>query len=114
MRREGNQTFITSIIDEGVHMSYPFTFRHEGATYAIPESDEAKNVVLYRLDEATGTWKRDTVLLENVSAYDATVFQYDGRWWLLCSSAEGCGPWSLFIWYRLIYVGLGSRTLRIQ
>jgi hypothetical protein len=93
------ETTITPIIDEGAHMSYPYMLREGGVTYAIPECDEKKGVFLYRLDESTGAWHRDATLLENTSAYDATVFQHDGRWWLLCSAAEGCGPWSLYVWH---------------
>ena len=100
LRTNGAETTITPVIDEGLHMSYPYTFRHDGVTYAIPESDEAKSVFLYRLDEATGHWSKEAVLLEGVSALDATVFEHNGRWWLLCSANDtGCGPWSLFVWH---------------
>jgi hypothetical protein len=85
-------------IDEGVHMSYPYAFQHEGALYCVPECATRREVALYRWDSDRAAWTRDTVLLENVAAVDATLFEADGRWWLLHSSDEGVGPWSLYVW----------------
>ena len=99
LRLNGSQTTMTPVVDEGVHMSYPYTFCEDGVTYAVPECDEAKSVFLYRLNEETGTWSREATLIENTSAYDATVFQHGGRWWLLCSAFGGCAPWSLYVWH---------------
>lgn len=85
-------------IDEAVHMSYPYTFEHSGALYCIPECGSRREVALYRWDSGTATWMRDTVLLNDIAAVDATVLEVDGRWWLLHSSDGGVGPWSLYIW----------------
>jgi hypothetical protein len=97
LRGSADQTTVTPLIDEGLHMSYPYCFRHDGATYAIPECWEARSIFLYRLDESSGTWRREQVLVENVDAVDATVFQHNGLWWLLYSADAGCGPWSVYL-----------------
>jgi len=96
---------ITPVIDEGLHMSYPYVFVHEGATYAIPECAESCQVRLYRLDESLGTWSRVAILLDGLQAVDSTVFIHDGRWWMMHSADEGCGPWSLFLWHAPSLLG---------
>ena len=95
----GELALVTPVIDEGIHMSYPFAFRHQGTTYAIPETGVTRNVVLYRLDEAAGTWSREATLLDNIDAVDATVFEKDGTWWLAHSGSEGIAQWSLYLWH---------------
>ena len=97
LRLEATGAYITPAIDEGSHLSYPYTFRHEGITYAIPESEKAGGIFLYRLDDATREWSQEAVLVEGVSALDATLFEHDGRWWLMYSQTGGCGPWSLYL-----------------
>jgi len=97
--RAGEPSTITPVIDEGLHMSYPFVVEHEGALYAIPECAEAKAILLYRLDPETGTWRRERVLIDNVDAVDATVAQHGDRWYLMHSGDTGCGPWSLYLWH---------------
>jgi hypothetical protein len=85
-------------IDEGVHMSYPYTFQHENALYCIPECGARREVALYRWDPGAARWVREAILLENIAAVDATVFPAHGSWWLLHSSDDGVGPWSLYVW----------------
>ncbi len=99
LRGKGSHTTVTPVIDEGAHMSYPYVFSHDGVIYAIPECGELQSVLLYRLDKLTGTWRKEAVLIENIDAVDATVFQYEGRWWMLYSGTTGAATWSLFVWH---------------
>jgi hypothetical protein len=93
------RTQVSPLIDEGLHMSYPFVFEHEGDVYAIPECAEAKAILLYRLDRHHGTWNRERALIENIDAVDATVHRDGDTWWLMHSLQSGCGPWSLYLWH---------------
>jgi len=95
----GETGTVTPVIDEGLHMSYPFTFEHEGAVYAIPECAESNAILLYRLDPAAGTWRRDRTLIDNINAVDSTVFRQGDTWWLMHSGDHGCAPWSLYLWH---------------
>ena len=101
----GGLGLITPVIDEGIHMSYPFTFRHDGVTYAIPETGVTRNVNLYRLEEESGAWIRLTTLIENIDAVDATVVELNGTWWLMHSGSKEFGPWSLYIWHAPSLLG---------
>ena len=105
LRGKGAATTITPVIDEGAHMSYPYAFSSDGAIYAIPETGELRSILLYRLDERTGAWRRQAVLIENVDAVDATVFEYEGRWWLMHSGTTGVAPWSLYLWHAPSLLG---------
>ncbi len=105
MRGSGNETTVTPVIDEELHMSYPYVLSHDGVIYAIPECAKRKSILLYRLDEPKGTWRREAVLIDHVDAVDPTVFQYDGLWWLMHSGSSACGPWSLYLWYSPSLLG---------
>jgi hypothetical protein len=105
LRGRGTETTVTPVIDEGRRLSYPYVFSHDGAIYAIPECSESKSILLYRLDEPTGTWRRHTVLIDGVDAVKTTVFRYGELWWLMHSGSSGCGPWSLYLWHSHSLLG---------
>jgi len=73
----------TTVIDADSHLSYPFTFEHDGQVYCIPETWQTRRVELYRAEQLPHRWARVATLLDDVVAVDPTVFQFDGRWWLL-------------------------------
>jgi hypothetical protein len=94
----GQASTITPVIDEGLHLSYPFILEHEGAMYAIPECADSNAILLYRLHPESGTWRREQTLIDKVDAVDATVFQQGDTWWLMHSGRNGCAAWSLYLW----------------
>ena len=96
---DGELAAVTPVIDEGIHMSYPYVFHHDGVTYAIPETGVARNIVLYRLDADSGVWTRVSTLISEVDAVDATMFERDGTWWLMHSGTQGYAQWSLYLWH---------------
>jgi hypothetical protein len=90
------------------HMSYPYLFQYRGELYCIPESCERRQVRLYRADPSLSTWTPVAVLIDGFAAVDSTVFEHEGRFWLLCTDQDTCswsalhvfhapdllGPWS--------------------
>jgi hypothetical protein len=70
------------VLDDGRHLSYPFLFRHSGELYMIPESSAVGRVDLWRCSELPGVWRRERTLIENVSAADTSLLNWNGRWWL--------------------------------
>jgi len=103
---EGKLSTIAPVFDEGVHMSYPYTFEFEGSVYAIPETSQANEIRLYQRNPDTGGWSRVKTLIEGIDAVDTTVFEYGGSWWLLHSRTQGTGPWSLYVWNAPSLFGL--------
>ncbi len=83
-------TFRT-VLDRGTHLSYPFVFRDEGREdwLMLPEMAAENCVTLFRASSFPDEWLEDTVLLDNVHAYDPTVIRRDGRYWLFYASGTG-------------------------
>ena len=84
------------------HLSYPFLFRHEGILYMIPESAESNNVELYRCSRFPDHWEFVHTLMEGVRAYDVTLWEHGGRWWLFANMVEidGASSWNdLFLFH---------------
>jgi glycosyltransferase involved in cell wall biosynthesis len=83
----GSITELKPVIERRFHLSYPFTFRHEERLYCCPEAAESGELTLYRLSADARSVESSCVLLANFPALDPTIFEHEGRWWLLCTSA---------------------------
>lgn len=66
------------------HLSFPYTFRWEGATYVLPEAGESRAVTLYRGEPFPDRLVPVATLLEGWCV-DTVLFPHDDRWWLLTS-----------------------------
>jgi hypothetical protein len=75
------------VLSAPYHLSYPFVFAHEDDVFMIPETSAVKRIELYRAVEFPHRWERDTVLLEDIDAADATVLEHGGRLWLFVAVA---------------------------
>ena len=73
------------MMGHAVHLSYPYTFEHDGSVYCIPEMSQANRVELFRAVDFPMQWERVSTLLEGFDAVDATVFRHEGRWWMFCA-----------------------------
>lgn len=71
-----------TVIDAGVHASYPYLFEFEGAIYCLPETFQANEIRLYRARNFPDSWELVTTIIDEVGALDPTLFEYGGRWWL--------------------------------
>lgn len=81
------------------HASYPFLFRHEGSIYCVPSLCPARGVDLFRAAEFPTTWERVARLVDHFTAQDATLFEHEGRWWLLCTDYEDAPNTKLHAWF---------------
>jgi hypothetical protein len=75
-------------LERPYHLSYPFIFSWEGALYMMPETAANGTVEVYRCEEFPLRWTLHRVFLENISAYDATLWQDGDRWWMFVNVAE--------------------------
>lgn len=62
------------ILDEPFHLSYPNVFSWGDDIYMIPETYQARQLRLYRASAFPDRWELDSVLLENRSLLDASVY----------------------------------------
>jgi len=88
-----------TIIDEGVHMSYPFLLRHRGELYCLPEMCLNCEVRLYRFEPARNSWTVAATIISGFPAADSTVVEYEGRWWLFCTHRDDYPDAKLYIWH---------------
>ncbi|MDT8441710.1 MAG: hypothetical protein RQ723_08610 [Desulfuromonadales bacterium] len=88
---EGRPTPPEVVLERDTHLSYPHLFEHAGEVYMVPESSQNRTVELYRAVDFPSRWELVKVLLDNVTAVDATLLQHDGRWWLFANLVETPG-----------------------
>jgi hypothetical protein len=89
----GQRTPARQVLDRPYHLSYPFVFEWDGGLYMVPETAQNRTVELYRCEEFPGRGTLQQVLLEDIRAFDATLWRQDGRWWLFVNVAEaGASP----------------------
>lgn len=96
-----------TVLEHAWHLSYPYVFTHEGETYLMPESSARGGVDIHRAVDFPERWELAHSLLEGVPAVDATLFEHDGRLWLLAGVATpGGSDWDeLFAWHAPALAG---------
>jgi hypothetical protein len=78
---------IPCIEQAGHHYSYPCVFRCGTELFMVPESANSNSIDLYRCEEFPARWKKHASLLEG-RFVDTTIWQQNGLWWLMTTSAE--------------------------
>ena len=87
--RDASSTFRT-VLDRGTHLSYPFVFRDPKTAdwLMLPEMAAERRVTLFRATSFPDGWLEETVLLDGVAAFDPTILERDGRFWLFYASGS--------------------------
>ncbi len=82
------------VVEEPFHLSYPFILHCQNQWYMIPESADANEVILYQAVSFPYKWERKKTLLRNVKAFDSTIIEHEGRWYLFCTvqKEKGLSP----------------------
>jgi hypothetical protein len=87
IRPDGSTTEPLVVMNEDVHLSYPFVFVSGSEVYMIPETRQRREVALYRAKSFPHEWELERVLLKDVAAVDATFLEHGGRAWIFCNIA---------------------------
>ena len=91
---DGKASVPRIVLERPYHLSYPMVFEREGAIFMIPETSANRSVELYRALRFPDEWRLEAVLMEGLSAADATLVERDGRLWLFAAIAEeGASSW---------------------
>lgn len=95
MSVDGNLSSPVPILQKPYHLSYPFIFEWDDALYMIPESAGNRTVDLYRCVQFPDQWEFQHNLMQNILAYDATLLDHAGRWWMFANvrAHEGASSW---------------------
>ena len=75
-------------LERPYHLSYPFVFDWEGSLYMMPETAANGTVEVYRCETFPLQWRLHEVVLDKLSAYDATLWRQNDRWWMFVNVAE--------------------------
>ena len=87
------------VLDPGVHASYPYLIEHDGSVYMLPETSAAGELVLYEAVDFPGRWRPLVTLLPGVPAADASIVEFEGRWWMFATRLDRGANQNLFVWY---------------
>ena len=80
--KDGEALRLGKVLCENFHLSYPYMFKYRDTIYMVPEASETRSVRLYSSITFPMEWKFEKVLLEDISAVDATIFEKNGIWWM--------------------------------
>ena len=71
-----------TILNSGSHLSYPFVFKVRDEWYMLPESSDAREVVIYKAADFPYQWERFRQVFNYDQWVDTTPFYYKGKWWI--------------------------------
>jgi len=77
---------VRTVLEQDVHVSYPYPVRHEGRIYCTPECGARNRLTLYRIEADRLVPER--TILEGPRLIDSTIVEHRGRWWLFCTRAD--------------------------
>jgi len=102
LNRDGSYEPAVPILKTAYHLSYPFIFEFEGNLYLIPESCENRTVELYKCVAFPLKWEYQKNLMEGCLMVDATLYRWNGKWWMFGNRMESDGASTsdeLFLYY---------------
>ena len=68
---------------EPYHLSFPYMFRYKSELYMCPETSRNRQIRVYKCVSFPLQWQLHTILMDDVSAADSMLFEYNDRWWML-------------------------------
>ncbi len=77
------------ILDDKKHLSYPFTFNHDGSIYLICEAAKSKTLTLYEIDQKNLEAKKIRDIFSDEKIIDPTMIFYQNKFWLFYTKADG-------------------------
>ncbi len=84
----GELEWLGQALERPYHLSYPFTFEHEGTLYMIPETFFAGRIELYRSKGSPLEWEFVQVLKDNLAGADTTVWIDNGIFYFFTSTGQ--------------------------
>ena len=79
------------ILERPYHLSYPFIFEYQDEMYMLPETAANRTLELYRCLHFPDQWQFAKTLMTDIYFVDATLLEYDKKWWLFANIKEGGG-----------------------
>jgi len=89
--KEGGLLSNQVVLERPYHLSYPFIFEQGGEIYMLPETAANHTLELYRCVNFPNQWQFIKMLMTDIYAVDATLLEYDKKWWLFANVKEEGG-----------------------
>jgi len=86
---DGTLQSTQTVLERPYHLSYPFLFEFGGELFMLPEAAQNRTVDLYRCTRFPDQWEHAQTLMNDVYAVDASLLEFDGKWWLFANIKEG-------------------------
>lgn len=102
LNADGSHAEPVTVLERPYHLSYPFIFQYQGQYYLIPETAANQTIEIYRCEAFPQRWVLEKTLMRGVEAYDATLLEHAGRWWMFVSMRQhpSCSPnEALYLFY---------------
>jgi hypothetical protein len=97
---DGSSTpVVHDAIERPYHLSYPFLLRHEGEVLCVPEAGASGRVSAFAARSFPGGWHEKRTLIDGFAGVDPTIFEHDGRWWMLATDGRSGWNEELHVWY---------------
>ena len=73
------------VLKENFHTAYPYVFKMQNEYYMIPDTYSIDSIRLYKATNFPYQWEFVTSLLDGPGYLDASVVNYNSKWWLFTS-----------------------------
>lgn len=79
------------VLDRPYHLSYPFLFEYDNQLYMLPETRHNHQIEIYRCEHFPNKWEKAGTLIAGIDAVDATLLEFNDRWWLFTNVIKAGG-----------------------
>ncbi len=86
--KDGFDNRVEKVLENRVHLSYPFIFEESSRRYMIPEKYQSGKVDLYEPVDFPLVWEKKGTLLNHFSGIDSTLVKYNGLYWMFSSDRK--------------------------
>ncbi len=85
LKKEGYE-FLGPVLEESFHLSYPFIFKSSDELYMCPADNHKNDIRIYKCVDFPLKWSLHKIIIRNIDAMNTSIFEYDGKWWLLANA----------------------------
>lgn len=69
-------------LEEAFHLSFPYTFEYQDELYMCPETQENRDIRIYKCVDFPLVWKLEKILKKNIHAVDTMLFEKNSKLWM--------------------------------
>jgi len=84
-----NWVYLGVVLDENIHLSFPYVFRYHRKWFMMPETNWWKEIRLYEATNFPFGWVKSRTLLQGEEYIDSAILYYEERWYIFTSIHPG-------------------------